>query len=186
MTNISHFKVPTVVTGSIICANKITIGLMAAHCVHSGRDQVKWCGRGQRIKRNRGRNNQLVATFHCSSFSFCSTEVLVKITTLPLWQFTADYSIDYKVVDRVTDRWRWRCVELRSVTFAGERWRVANFVMQSNKSTFSFRSFDVKLGGFDVDPGRSASLLPVRIFTCGYRQFGKKKLFDRKCRSYHH
>ena len=89
---------------------------MAAHCVLSGRDQVKWCGRGQRIKRNRGLNNQLVATFHCSSFSFCSTEVLVKITTLPLWQFTADYSIDYKVVDRVTDRWRWRCVELRSFT----------------------------------------------------------------------
>ena len=111
---------------------------------------------------------------------------LVKITTMPLWQFTADYSIDYKVVDRVTDRWRWRCVELRSVTFAGERWRAANFVMQSNKSTFSFRSFDVKLGGFDVDTGRSSSLLPVRIFTCGYRQFGKKKLFDRKCRSYHH
>ena len=111
---------------------------------------------------------------------------LVKITTLPLWQFTADYSIDYK------NSWschRQMALEVRwtpQLHFEGERCRAANFVMQSNKSTFSFRSFDVKLGGFDVDPGRSASLLPVRIFTCGYRQFGKKKLFDRKCRSYHH
>jgi hypothetical protein len=29
MTNISHFNVPTVATGSIICANKISVGLMA-------------------------------------------------------------------------------------------------------------------------------------------------------------